>query len=399
MNYFKYLKNSFEPLRLNNEMDLSEQRLSHPLELFFDLVFVVAIGKVGHAFLHPELSSLVVSVILFWGVFQIWKNITKFNAYFFQKGLITSFLFVLVMLPVFFIVSISDYTDTSNVLLLVASFSFSRLTLTFAWYKLIYKNKQITNKFINYLAKKYALLYLISSLIMIIGIFDYKYFYLILIGTVILELIFAQYIPHLAKKKAKDRIPVIDEELIQERRVLFTILVWGEALVTAGSVFSEYDSFIRAIIMSLMLFFIIAFFFLRAVAAFGDTYNIRAMGPYMLEFTEYTFPLITLSLFVCLAGIAIAPTVDSLARIIVIFDVLYISISHLYANITQSKNTTDMNLKYFVKVDNVMLIIQLVMIAGLVFVNNPPIFISIILIIFILHFLAIPIRYGKTELF
>lgn len=399
-NYFKYLKESFSPLTLNNEKDLSNERASHPLELFFDLVFVVALGKVGHVFLHPDIRSIIGAVILFLSIYQIWRNITKFNTYFFKQGLVISFLFLFVMLPVFFIASIPNYKDPHYVYLLIVSFAISRLSLTLAWYKLVHKNKLIQNEYINKLSKAYSITFLISTILTLLTLINYRLFTLMLIVILILEISSTISIYKKLNNDPKLTPPLVDTKLMQERRVLFVILVWGEALVTAGSVFSEYSSFSTALFMSLAMFLIIGFFFIRAVMSFGDTYIEEGMSPGYLNFTDYTFPLVSLSLFVSIAGIASAEHVNELSKWIVIFDLAYINGSHFLANLGGIKaNNLDYNLAEFVKLDNFFLIIQFIITFILIFTKSSDTFVYLILFIFILHAIAIPIRYSKTEYF
>lgn len=399
LKYLTYLKNSFEPLKLNNEEELIDQRTSHPLELFFDLVFVVALGKLGHVFLHPEIKQVLMAIILYLTVFQIWKNITNFNAYFFKSSLLISFLFLLVMLPVFFIASISDYQDIKNIYLLVVSISISRLVLTFAWYKLVYKNKNIRNVYIKQLSKSYSVVFMVSAILMLLGLLNYRLFYVVLTITLCLEFFSISHILAKANKKFKKYRPKIDKKLLQERRVLFIILVWGEALVVVGSVFSNYDTFVHAVLMSLSLFFIIGLFFIRAIVALGDRYNYENMSPMEIELTDYIFPLISLSLFVSIAGIAISDSVYTMSRLIVFADLLYINGHHMILNIENIKTTNDENLLYFTKVDNKLLIVQLVITFCLLVIDNSSIFVYLILVIFFLHAVAVPIRYKQTELF
>lgn len=399
MNYIKYIRNSFSPLRLNNELSLKDQRTSHPLELFFDLVFVVALGKVSHTFLDPSVKSLLMAVILFIAIYQIWKNITKFNVYFFQHSLISSFLFVIVMIPIFLITSMAKYTGIYNIYLLIILFSCSRLILSFAWYQLVYRNDLISNKYINKISKSYSIIFLCSSLFLLLGLLNYKYFYLILMISIILELI-STYTMHYKVSQLELQIPMVDLDLLQERRVLFVILIWGEALVTAGSMFSNYENISQAVSMNLALFLIISFFFLRAVTAFGDAYNIKKMKFFLIELTDYIFPLLSLSLFVSVAGIAAASKINELSRWIVIFDLMYVNTSHYLGNRKDTKqgNLTK-SLTEFIKLDNILLLLQAIITIILIFINSTTIFVYLILIIFILHFLAVPIRHQKTEYF
>ncbi|MFV0288060.1 MAG: low temperature requirement protein A [Mycoplasmatales bacterium] len=395
--YFKHLKRSFAPLHLNNEDNLDNARASHPLELFFDLVFVVALGKVSHVFLQPDVKNIIMAIILFLAIYQIWKNITKFNAYFFQHSLINSFLFVIIMIPIFFITSMVNYNNLNNIYLLIVLFTFSRLILSFTWYKLVYKNKLITNTYINKVAKYYSGLYISSSLILLVSFINYQLFYLILITSVLVEIMGTYFVHYKLKKFTR---PQIDIDLLQERRVLFVILIWGEALVTAGSVFPKYSSFTQAITMNLALFLIISFFFLRAVASFGDAYNIKRMKFWLIEFTDYTFPLQSLSLFVSIAGIASTQQINELSRWIVIIDLAYINLTHYLGNLKATKQEyINANLAKFIKLDNLCLLLQGLITVILIFVTGPQIFVYLILLIFILHFLAVPIRHRQTEYF
>lgn len=400
MNYFNYLKASFSSLKLNNEFNLNDKRTSHPIELFFDLVFVVVLGKVGHVFLHPHPQDIIIGIILFLSVYQIWNNITKFNVYFFKPGLLISFLFLILMIPVFLISGLNNYQSMQNIYILIITLGISRISLTFAWYKFIYKNKNITNLYAKKVAYKNIIIFLISTIVLFLSVFNYKLFYLFLLITIIFEIVFSSIIPIKISGKYKYSKPFIDEKLLLERRTLFVILVWGEALVTAGSLISEYNNLLQALLMSLSLFFIIGLFFLRAIMSFGDIITTEELNPVIIDFTDYTFPLITLSLFISMAGISIVQEIPSISKIIVIFDLLYINIYHLMGNIVVAKqNSSNENLQYFFKIDNQLLIIQIIITVMLLFVQSPAVFIYLNLLIFILHFLAIPIRYGKTEHF
>lgn len=87
--YFTYFFKSFErPNLINPTNNSTLERTSSPLELFFDLIFVVIFGALNNILLNSTIEAFFLFSTLFIFIYNLWENVTMYFLRFFQQAIL-----------------------------------------------------------------------------------------------------------------------------------------------------------------------------------------------------------------------------------------------------------------------------------------------------------------------
>ncbi len=416
-NYFQLVKQAFSHPTLNNKDELKDLRTAHPLELFFDLVFVAALASVGHYFHHPTFSSVIQAIILFTSIYLIWVNITNYNIYYFGNSYFIKFCLLITMIPVMFLISVDDVSSQLSIQVLAGSFALTRFSMAFIWnYSAVHRYRDIDRNlhqqdhhiYMRVMGRYLRGSFVISGFISLIPVFKPDILLTCLLLSILTEFGIKLICNHRLKRYDA---PFFDFDLLKERHLLFVILVWGEGLMTIINQINWENNPLYVLISTIILFLILFSFFIRAVEEF-DIYNYYEKNQRFFEINNGIFPFLTLALFVSLSMVVAEPHVHLANRIIIIICLIYIVTSHIiFNNQIKKKQQTDstlhtllfdeesikivMNENYqkYLAIDLRLLYIQFVLVIVLIFVQSSLLFVLITLIFFLLHIAAVPYRY------
>lgn len=390
MDYFKNLKLAFQRPYINGLDGKYFRRAANPLELFFDLIFVVTLAKVAGQFNSFEIENIFYSLILYLSVFMVWYNVTKYAMYFisnqsdyFLRGMI-----FLIMVPILLVTGIENYQDPEAIRVVAILIGISRIITAYIW------RDAIINAPINHIAtsRKYKFIsqgLKISGLITLSGFFLPEYFLFFLLISLLIEII---YMPLKVSKKHDKGVAEFDPKLFNERKLLFVILIFGEGIIQT---FSHFDitQGINNVFAPLMIFAIIYLFFLRISE---ETQIQNTYSEVSSIFQSGLFNFILLMLLAILNDLQMSQIYSEpliIHEIYILVGILiYISITHYWNNYSSKNHKKD--LEKFYQLDQVMNLLMLGM-AAIIFLYHPTANIVIleVLVFFILHTLSVPLRF------
>lgn len=214
---------------INPRSRKEKHRSSTPLELFFDLVFVVAIASIANALHHAISDGYVVQgllnfLIIFWIIWWAWNNFTWFaSAYDNDDALYRIIVFIQMTGALIFSSGVNNAFESFDFRIMTLGYVVMRGPLVYQWIRVAIHDLER-----NKTAKRYAWALSIAQIIWICFLFipqDIK-MPLVLMGIVI-EMI----IPIWAEKPKQSPW---HPDHITERHGLFTIIVLGESILAAS---------------------------------------------------------------------------------------------------------------------------------------------------------------------
>ncbi len=386
INYFKEVLSIFEKPKISK--DYESKRNAHPLELFFDLIFVAAMAKIAHLLHEPEIMELIAIFVLYITIYQIWHNITLYNIYYFGSSYFIKMFLFLGMLPIIFIIGLSEVLSIESIYIMSIAFIVSRLSLAFMWFVAIDKTND--EQYIHYMnreAKYHIITYVLSSVIAFLPLLGVNYFIISLIAALIVE-----FVVILIRNVDMVDIayPFFNYELLKERQILFLIIIWGEGIVLitnsiANSIVSNRVS------EGVILFVILFIYFIRTIEEYELTkineknINFYAISHFILVFSN-------LVLFISLGEVAVISEIGIMNKMMVLVPLGVITIWHIINNRMTFVSSIEYMEKYK-RIDNICLSLQFILIIILFFIDENLIFLSVVLIYFILLIIATPYRY------
>jgi low temperature requirement protein LtrA len=162
--YKYFLRESFEYPVLQNDSELKE-RVSSPLELFFDLMLVAIFGVVAHQFYHITVIELLLAFSLFFATFFVWININMFMMRFYSASYLIRIGLMSTMLPLFMIASVEDISSPEGIRVISIGLFLSRIILIILWYIVALKNPKVTNEIFKKAVKIDIVGYIIGAIV------------------------------------------------------------------------------------------------------------------------------------------------------------------------------------------------------------------------------------------
>lgn len=403
MKYFDYAKESFEYPILNNEKKLYP-RASSPLELFFDLIFVALFAVIGHQFIHLTLISGILAFTLFVALFFIWSNINMFMMRFYHSSYYLRIGIMLAMLPMFLIATVDDMMNPRGIMSLGTGLLLSWIILIILWYMMTFKNKNITNVTFKKMIRIDLMGYMLYALIAIAPLVVPNVYVLIVSiwSGIFIEILFVSF-QYRRYQLHENQMPQIDLTLLNERFLLFIILIFGEGVLSSFSLFNEQSShYFSSLGLSIIVFLSIFLFYLRVY----EEATVRRFLPefsmmYMLYLAGVGF--LQLSLYSTMnAMLTYNGDVSYALRVMLMINLFGIALLHMYGDIRDLRNTSlSTEERKFAIVDIITLIPMLLLSLLPLGITSRVIIVCIVFAYFVIHIIPVPYRYEifKKELF
>ncbi len=213
-----------QPISRNKQ---EKTRTATPLELFYDLVFVVAIANVAAAFHHGISvnhiqSSLITYVMIFFSIWWAWNSYTWFASSFENSGSIFKILTFIQMIGALVIASgVSFAFDSNDFRVIFIGYLIIRIVAIPLCLKAGVNNPEYKKT-----ALTYAIGISINQILWAIAIFLLPFNYTIILFLWGLEFV----IPYIAESKSQTKY---HNEHIEERLGLLTIIVLGESILSS----------------------------------------------------------------------------------------------------------------------------------------------------------------------
>jgi low temperature requirement protein LtrA len=239
--------------------DINEQhRASTPLELFYDLIYVVAIASLA-AELHHAITNwhhvghaLWMYFLLFFCIWWPWNTYTWFaSGYDSNDAQFRTASFAQMIGAIIIAVGVKPAFVDNNFLIMMIGYVTMRIPYILMWFKVAYDDVKSRP-----VAMRYALGVLIVQLAWSVSILYFNKWYL-MIALVLFEML----IPYIAERSTdKGQNTKYHFSHIEERLGLMTIIVLGESILAAAYAFesvithSSVDSLILATGAILILF-------------------------------------------------------------------------------------------------------------------------------------------------
>lgn len=238
---------------MKNTMYLMENRHSTWLELFFDLIFVVALGKVTHllAYTHNyELHSHVYLsfAILFLPFWWIWVLHTSFSNRFDNDSRFHRVFTLLIMFVLIILSTTIDSGIETNYTVFLLVYGVAKLITAGLYAKDIQK---IKGRSIN---KRIIWVLIIGTLLAVSGLFfSYKIAAVLLTTSIFIEIIIIQ-----TALNTQNSTKPVDKEHLVERIGLLAIVLLGESIASLTSGLTDVDWTILTMATGMVGFSIIA---------------------------------------------------------------------------------------------------------------------------------------------
>ena len=212
-----------------------EHRASTPLELFFDLTFVVAVGRVADAYQH-ELAigetarGVVYGGLMFFGIWWAWMNFTWFaSAHDADDVPYRLLTFVQIAGALVFAAGVTRAVEDRWFVACAAGYVIMRVGLILSWLRVARDEPTSRTRALRYAALIAAVQVLwVGMLVLPI---DAQLWVFLLLGAAELG------IPVVAERALDE--PPFHAEHIEERYGLFTIILLGESVLSAAAGFQD----------------------------------------------------------------------------------------------------------------------------------------------------------------
>ncbi len=199
-----------------------------PMELFWDLIFVVTLRYIIDAYVVDfSLFTFLVGLLVFIEVYIFWANINIYSVNFYDVSHNDRLLMTFMIAPLLLIASITDYTNPTSIYLLAFSLTLLKLMQAYIWTRAIIVHKTDKSyRSLNYMYRNEVRAYLICAVLpTLLFIMPHMIIPLLLI-LIITELFLPSFL-----NRNKKIVYAFDRILIAERYLLFIILIFGEGFI------------------------------------------------------------------------------------------------------------------------------------------------------------------------
>ncbi len=401
----KKVKYVFELPALNSEEKTSGHRKVSPMELFFDLAFILAIGTISKLFLQEDYVYLIDGIILYFYFILSWSNITLYNIYFWSENgsYFIRFFLILIMIPIILISSIHSITPQS-INFLIINLIILKVSVAFIWYITLDKNKRVQNKYLKSIMNKYLLVRMGSIFLLIFSYYiDKKYLTSILLFTMIYEFVLQRLFTANYKKKIKEKLPFLNLELLKERTLLLIVLIFGEGIIIISELFS-FEHYNLSIILLIIIYIQIALFFLKIYYDFNlIKFEKGYEDVYIMDIYVGTFSFLLLfTIFKAIGENALfGESVTLYQHLVLLALLLFFSIHHLINNIGYymgRKVLFSYNREiYFSKIDTISNIIMIIISLITLVISNPVTLLLVTFLYYVVHLVPTFFDYDRWK--
>lgn len=236
---------------MKKERYLMEGRGATWLELFFDLIFVVALGQVTHILAHTheghlEEQAFLKFVGLFLPFWWIWVGHTVYSNRYDRDSRGHRFTTLILM---FFLIVMSGMVGHSGFELyreFLALYAGARIMIAFFYLK---ESRNPHDKKEKLLLKRTALVYFMNALLALLGVlFEVKIAIVVLYASMGMDILWSIFFNELQIQRPADRDHLV------ERTGLLAIILLGESIISLASGLDEVNWDREAIITALVGF-------------------------------------------------------------------------------------------------------------------------------------------------
>ncbi len=394
--YVRHVASLYQRPMLNGIDGELEDRYANPFELFFDLVFVIALSKLAILLKSENPLSFIKAILMFSVVYSIWFTLTKYTVMFLKKetNYWTRAMIFIVMLPMIFFLSIEDVTTQFGNFVFYFTLALSKISLALIFRDTISNGplNHITVSHVYRAISKYKLI--VAALLMVNALIMNSLIQLLILTIVfIIEIIIIPRRSRQINKAHKFTMPM-NYNLFIERQLLFLILVFGESLVSVVHYINFHNGFIS--ILNVVIMFMTMFLFYVRMSEEVEH------NPTLIKNSNSIFYWlrVNVAVFVLYQEISdFAAQYEELGHIsersavIIAIVLVYIVIEHLRLNRANLIGKDNKEEKLFYKTDKKKLYLMLLIPIALVFIHTNIIVINLLLLTyFTLNVIALPYR-------
>lgn len=399
--YLSHLKKLYQRPVLNGIDGEIQERYANPFELFFDLIFVIALSKLAILLKIGGTIYFIQTILMFSVIYTIWFTLTKYTVMFLKKdtNYWTRASIFIVMLPMVFFLSITDVTSPLGNFTFYFTLALSKFSLAVIFRDSIV-NAPLNHITVSRVYKEIAKYKIVVTILLIINALVLNHtIQLSVLGIITLIEVFI--IPKQTRKITRSlpfKMPM-NYNLFIERQLLFLILVFGESLVTLVHHIDYQHGFLS--IVNVFVMFLTMFLFYIRISEEVEH------NPKWIRHSNNVFYWlrVNLSVFVLYqelseisAEYAHDNTINQSSVLIIIAVLIYIVFEYFRLNTQNLKVKTAEQKRKFYIVDTKLLFVMLVIPGLLFFMHSSLLMINILLLIFFgLHVIALPLREHLLE--
>lgn len=267
-----------------NKFNKFVTRQVDPMELFWDLIFVVTLRYIIDAYVvNFSMFTFIVGLLVFLETYIFWTNINVYSVNFYDVSHNNRLQMTFMLSPLLIIASITDYTSHTAIIFLGLSLTLLKLMQAYSWSRAV--KVHVTDKSyqsLNYMYKNEIRVYLICALMSTSLFFVPTLVIPVLMLLIVTEL----FLPSLLNRNRKI-VYAFDRILIAERYLLFIILIFGEGFIGVVHIFQHTSPpTLEELIRGLLIFGVLYAMFLKLY----DEYTIhkeRISTTFMIFLTTY----------------------------------------------------------------------------------------------------------------
>lgn len=297
-----------------------------PMELFWDLIFVVTLRYIIDAYIiNFNMFTFIVGLLVFLETYLFWTNINIYSVNYYDVSHNNRLLMTLMLSPLLIIASITSYTTESSIFFLALSLFLLKLMQAYIWSRAIKVHKRDQDyRSLNFMYRNEIRVYVLCACISLLLFVIPKYVIPILIVMIVTEL----FLPTILNRNRKIDYD-FDRLLIAERYLLFIILIFGEGFIGVIHIFQHSQELsLNELARGLIVFWTLYAMFLKLY----DEYTIhkeRISTTFMIFLSTYVIScmlMITSLLIIALE----TDFVTSAIRIVSLLGVITYNLTYAY---------------------------------------------------------------------
>lgn len=209
-----------------------------PMELFWDLIFVVTLRYIIDAYIvNFNMFTFIVGLLVFMETYLFWTNINIYSVNYYDVSHNNRLLMTLMLSPLLIIASITSYTSESSIFSLALSLFLLKLMQAYIWSRAIKVHRRDQDyRQLNYVYKNEIRVYILCAIISLFLFVTPQFVIPILAIMIVTEL----FLPTVLNRNRKIDYD-FDRLLIAERYLLFIILVFGEGFIGVIHIFQHSE--------------------------------------------------------------------------------------------------------------------------------------------------------------
>ncbi len=394
--YLQHVKSLYTRPTLNGIDGHIKERGASPFELFLDLIIVIALSKTASLYEMQTMQAIFTAILFFIIIYSGWFTLTTYTVMFMQEEInywLRAMIFI-IMLPLIFLLGLTSLNTHLEIFIFCTCLALNKIMLAFIFRDSIL-NAPLNNIAVSNVYIMIARHQIFSACFLFLAAFSINKLMLaaLLLLVAINDAIITPNKQKRIMRAQKFPIP-INLELMMERNLLFTILIFGEGLISIVS--NIYLSEGALMFVNVALIFGALFLFYTRLAEESQFNIMHKNNSISMQYNL----IMNIALFILFVTLGEVPhflnhgqSLPFIDLLIIVSVLIYIVTSHLITNLRLLKIYDDPLDRLFHIVDVKLLIIMYFTISLLFFFHNSVFAIYfIIFCFFFLHVLALPFR-------